>query len=239
MTSCQCLDEAQPITTPTSRKDYLSHGARPKTTNIETSSQTKVSNCQTHSAPNRSPPATSDPKQHRRNPKSDTSTAFASEPVRSLVQSVGQTGMAPISSQNTRMELAAMPQGNLMPGSPNVQVNVMVHMTGQTSDRSQRINLYESQAFPQLLLDSLQPLDLEDWKLLASHLKLDKFIGSIDCNVRNHGQSATQLLMDKWWQSRGRNADMFEIKDALTKMTRIDVLDEFRDALEEWESQNN
>ena len=101
----------------------------------------------------------------------------------------------------------------------------------------QSSELHETQAiFPQLLLVPLHCLDLEDWKKLASHLKLDTFIDSIEWTVRNHGKSPTMLLMHKWWQSHGRNADMDEIKDALKKIGRIDVLDDFIDAQVKWET---
>ena len=75
--------------------------------------------------------------------------------------------------------------------------------------------------------------------MLAAHLKLDTYIEAIEINVKNHGKSSTKLLIDKWWQTRGRNADMVEIKDALKMMERIDVLDDFTDALKKWENQSN
>ena len=238
MISSQYLDDVHPVPAPTSREDHLSQGTTPKTTKTDTSSQTKF---QMHYSPNRSHSATFDPEQHDRNPIPETSATLPSGPEHSLVPSVVQTGMERTPSHNTRMDPAAVPQGNVMSGSPSVQNtwNVINNYTIQTSDLSQSTEFYESQPFPQLLLDSLQPLDLEDWTQLASYLKLDKFIVCINSNVKNHGKSATQLLMDKWWQSRGRNANMGEIKDALKKMTRIDVLDEFSDVLEEWEKQNN
>ena len=75
--------------------------------------------------------------------------------------------------------------------------------------------------------------------MLASHLKLDRYIDAIESALRNHARSPTRLLMDKWWQLRGRNANMDEIKAALKRMYRIDVLDDFSDVLEEWENEAN
>ena len=226
VTSDECLDEAQPLPAPNSHEDSLSQGARLKTTKIKTAVQAEEElTRQMHSAPDQSLSPTSDPEQHERNPKPETSATLPSDPV-SRESVPFQFG--PLMTQ------AAMPQGTQL-----VQYNVINYYSGQTSDHNHSTELYESQAFPQLLLNSLRPLDLEDWKMLASYLKLDKFIGSIESSVKNHGKSATQLLMDKWWQSRGNNVSMGEIKDALKKMTRIDILDEFTDALEEWRNQNN
>ena len=187
---------------------------------------------------NQKSPAEKNPqKQHGKNSEQQNASYVTSDP-KHISTSLSQPG-AMVPFHNPNMEVL-MQQDSLMPGFPMVQYNFIHNYNGyQTNDINQSPKLHETQAFPQLLLEPLRPLDLEDWKMLAAYIKLDKFIESIESNVKNHGKSSTKLLMDKWWQSRGRSANMAEIKDTLRKMERIDVLDNFTDAREEWENQHN
>ena len=96
--------------------------------------------------------------------------------------------------------------------------------------------LPETERFPEVLLEALKRLDLEGWKMLASHLRLDRFIDGIESEAKNHHESPTQLLLNKWYQIMGRTPDKIPtIKEALEKMGRRDVLDALEDKEEEWD----
>ena len=98
---------------------------------------------------------------------------------------------------------------------------------------AQSLNLFETRRFSGVLLKPLLPLDLGDWKMLASHLKMDRYIDAIEVEVKTHGHSPIRFLMDQWWQSEGRKANMSVIKQALKKMGRQDVLDDLEDTEKE------
>ena len=249
MTLTEHSNEAGSVSTPISNEDYISQGARPKTSEVTplTASldtpQQDVLVDQMHPATYQSLSAKNNLQHHGRNSEPHTSSAVLSDSACPSTSS--QPGMKLIPFPNTDIKEVSMGQGSSMSGYPSVQYNVYNSYNvpqfcpgNQISDHNQSPELYETRTFPQLLLKPLQRLDLEDWKMLASHLELDKFIESIESNVKNHGKSPTKLLLDKLWQSRGTKADINEIKNALQKMERIDVLDDFTDALEEWENHN-
>ena len=203
-------------------------------TDMEMASQGRVPQEQVNSAPNQSLSAKNIPQ-----PEPQTSQTVQSD-LLSPSSSTIQPGTELIPFQNINMKDFLMQQGRLMPGCP-LQVNVHnnVYHGYNNSNSSQSSELYETPTFPQLLLCSLQRLDVEDWKMFAFHLKLDTFVESIERNVKIHGESPMQLLMDKWWKSKGRKAKMDELKHALKKMNRQDILDDFANALEECSNQSN
>ena len=119
-------------------------------------------------------------------------------------------------------------------GSRSSQVFIVqnMHYTNVSTEKLdlQSTDLFETKRFPELFLEPLRPLDLGDWKMLASYLKMDCFIDAIEAEVKNHSCSPIRLLMDKWWQVEGRKADVSVIKQSLEKMGRQDVLDNLEDA---------
>ena len=113
--------------------------------------------------------------------------------------------------------------------------NTMNTVNGISEPRTPT-ELTETERFPEVLLEALKRLDLEDWKMLASHLGLDRFIDGIEAEAKNHHKSPTQLLLNKWYQNQGNTQDKIStIKAALEKMGRRDVLDALEDKEEEWD----
>ena len=107
-----------------------------------------------------------------------------------------------------------------------INQNNAVHFTAQDNKRE----LYEAPRFPEVLLEALRPLDLEDWKRLASRLNLDTYTESIEVEVKNHQKSPTRLLLDEYWKRQGRNASIETVKMALLEMGRTDLKEYLEDA---------
>ena len=160
------------------------------------------------------------------NPVNDTSTVkvsrIQSDPLLGLTQAVGK----PVHRSASTKSWA---------GSGSAQV-LYVHNLHYTQLSTEKLNvqsteheLFQTKRFPEVFLEPLKPLDLDDWKLLASYLKMDSYINGMEAEVKNHRQSPIRLLMDKWWQVEGSKADVSLIKQALEKMGRRDILDNLED----------
>ena len=108
------------------------------------------------------------------------------------------------------------------------------NVTNNQAREMENAKPFEMNRFPEILLEALGPLDLGDWKRLASHLRLDGSITYIETEVQNHSKCPTRLLLDIWWQDQGKKADIAVIKTALKEMHRRDVLEGLEDAEANW-----
>ena len=171
------------------------------------------------------------PEKHKPVVRSDPNALNASSSQLGLVQAV-ETQLSRAQS------LANLGSGSIVVVQ-NKNIKNIINMSREKLD-VHGDELYETRRFPEAFLEPLKCLDLGDWKMLASHLNMDRFIDAIEAKVKNHDHSPVKLLMDKWWQVEGRNADVSVIKQGLEKMERKDVLDELEDvekdnAIEQWD----
>ena len=94
--------------------------------------------------------------------------------------------------------------------------------------------LYETERFPENLLQCLMPLDVpspgQDWKMLACLLGLNSYVTSIEGMVVRSGKSPTECVIEQWLRVERINADRSKLTRALEQMGRQDIKDNLEDA---------
>ena len=151
-----------------------------------------------------------------------------------------------VACQGFPVEGKGLPLSSPQIVSKSVQINNVQHTSYYTINTpvydmtcTKSDELFETDHFPEVLMETLLPLDLEDWKKFASHLNLGSFIESVEAKVKNHRESPTRLLLDKYWKLHGRNASITRIYFALKQIGRIDLVQDLEDAEREWVEERN